>query len=213
MADAPQIPEAVRRIADANLRYYQGLGQLTVDYVRAMAGLLGELRAAVAPPQAAPARQAPAPPSATPSAPPPVLVLEGQGGAEAAAVFRVSNDLRRRVSAPVVVSAFTDESGREHRLPLRVEPAVVELGAGEQALVEVHAAIPPEVEAGVPYRAEITVPGLAAAGVPVLLRRLPAAPAAEAAAPTSGGAAPAAARARRAPAKRAAPRRGRGSPA
>lgn len=209
MADAPQIPEAVRRIADANLRYYQGLGQLTVDYVRAMAGLLGELRAAVAPPQAAPARQASAPSPATPSAPPPVLVLEGQGGAEAAAVFRVSNDLRRRVSAPVVVSAFTDESGREHRLPLRVEPAVVELGAGEQALVEVHAVIPPEVEAGVPYRAEITVPGLAAAGVPVLLRRLPGASAPD-------DAAPAAARARRGPAKRVASpraRRGRGSPA
>src|SRR5687767_10196685 len=98
MPEGPELSDAVRRIADANLRYYQGLGRLTVDYVRALAGLFGDLRASVAPEPATvgSSRPAPAPPPApAPAAPRPVLVLEGAAGAEAGAVFRVSNDLRR----------------------------------------------------------------------------------------------------------------------
>jgi hypothetical protein len=176
MPEPPGLPDAVRRIADANLRYYQGLGRLTVDYVRAVAGLVGDLRSAVAPAFAPPTAAGPAPappPAAAPPPPAAVLVLEGEAGAEAGAVFRVSNDLRRSVSAPVVVSPFHDETGGEHRLALRVAPEVVELEAGAQTLVEVRAAIPAEAEVGVAYRAEITVPGLGTSGVPVVLRRLP----------------------------------------
>ncbi|HEX2093439.1 MAG TPA: hypothetical protein VHG28_13625 [Longimicrobiaceae bacterium] len=188
MPETPGIPEAVRRIANANLRYYEGLGRLTVDYVRAMAGLVSDLSASVFPASAPPlaARPAPSPPRESAPAPPgAVLVLEGAAGVEVGGVFRVSNDLRRSVSAPVVLSAFRDESGREHVLPLRVEPAVVELEAGEQTLVEVRGAIPADVEPGVAYRAEITVPGLAAGSVPVVLRRLPDAPGAMEAAETT----------------------------
>lgn len=178
MPDA--LSDALRRIADANLRYYEGLGRLTVDYVRALAGLWGDARGSALPPR--PAAAHPSPPPA-PAPPTPALVLEGEAGAEAGGIFRVSNDLQRRVSAPVVVSAFHDDAGGERRFPVRVEPAVVALEAGENTLVQVWATVPDELEPGASCLAEVTVPGLAGGGIPLLLRRLPDPPAAEAVRP------------------------------
>jgi hypothetical protein len=176
MAEDFRMDDALRRAIDANVRYYQALGQVTADYVRALAGVwsnvklpidLGTIRMpAVRARQAAPA---PAPSAAPESAP--ALVLEAEAGEEAVGVFMVDNSLGRAVSTTVTVGTFRAEDGTELRPAIRVEPAVVALEPGASTLVHLFAAVTDDLPAGRNLRAEVDVPGLAERAIPVVLRR------------------------------------------
>ena len=162
-----------RRVFQANLRYYEAVGRLSVDYVRAVAGAVGSLGAGL-PASAAAATRRAAPPAPPPAAgtSAPALVLEAEAGKSAEGAFIVENLLSERMSSPVVASAFATEDGRELRPRLAFDPEVVVLDPGEQVLVRVVATIDEVLETGVGYRGEVTVPGLVSRGLSILVRRL-----------------------------------------
>ena len=181
-----------RRVLQANLRYYEAVGRLSVDYVRAVAGAVGSLGAGL-PASAAAATRPAAPPVPSPNAgtSAPALVLEAEAGKRAEGAFIVENLLSEGMSSPVVASAFASAEGRELRPRLAFEPEVVVLDAGEQVLVHVVVTIDEALETGVGYRGEVTVPGLVSRGLSIVVRRLEST---EAQAPPTAGA-----RARRRP--------------
>ncbi len=157
-------------MAEANLRYYEAVGRLSIDYVRAVAGAVGSLGG---PPQgrppAAPVHARDRPSAAGASAP--ALVLEAEAGGSAVGAFMVENLLGEEISAPVAASAFVSPEGHEVRPRLSFDPEVVVLGPGEQVLVRAVAAFDDALEAGVGYRGEVTVPGLGGRGLSIVLRR------------------------------------------
>ena len=73
-------------------------------------------------------------------------------------MFLVENLTAEPVSAPIHVSAFVDERGREVRPRLGLRPATVSLGPGEQAMVRLAAELDDALESGVAYRGEIAIP-------------------------------------------------------
>lgn len=165
-----QLTRLWRTAVDANVRYYQRVGRLSVEYLRAAAGLLHDLGAPLrgepdtgtGPPGDAPARAAAA------------MVLEGEAGTTAPGVFLVDNALERQVTAPVVASDPVGEDGQPVAVALEFDPPEVTLGAGEQILVRVGARITDALEVGRTYRGALTVPGLTSAGIPFVVRRRPA---------------------------------------
>lgn len=179
MAEAFGLDQIFRRALEANARYYEALGQVTTDYLKALAGVVGEFRlpsqlggraaglGAARPVAAPPAPVAPTDPVKAASA----MVLEGVAGQEAVGAFMVQNHFSQKVAAPVVVSAFLDPSGAELRPALAFEPDVVALEAGEQVLVRVTASIDERLRPGIAYRGEVAVPGLSGDRVPLVLRR------------------------------------------
>jgi hypothetical protein len=177
MADQQPFEEPIRRAFEANLRYYEALGQVTQDYFRSLFGIVREIpiripgfgTATVSPGAGAAPR--PANMTAPAAAAAATLVLEGEAGAEAQGVFMVENRLSRTVSTAVVTSAFADPSGRAHHPRLRVIPSVVTLEPGGRSLVQIFAEVGGELEADVPYRGEVSVPGLSDHSIPVVLRR------------------------------------------
>jgi hypothetical protein len=148
----------LRRALDANLRYYEALGELTLDYLRSLRTLTSD-------------GDAPAPTAAAPAPPPATLVLEAQAGETAVGAFLVQNLLDERVSAPVIAGAFTAEDGGEADLTLKLDPEVVTLEPGEQQMVRTAAAVTDRLEPGVGYRGEVSVPGLTGTRVPIVVRR------------------------------------------
>ncbi|MGN6193264.1 MAG: hypothetical protein ACTHM4_14140 [Rhodanobacteraceae bacterium] len=187
MADKLAIEEPLRRVMDANIRYYGALGEIAQDYWKTVFGVVRDLpirfgtRSAAAPSTAA---SNPSVRATTAAA----LVLEGIAGDEAQGVFMVENHLSRMVSTAVVISAFSDPGGRTFRPAMRVAPNVVSLPPEGRTRVQIIATIPDDFEPDVAYRGEVTVPGLSEHGIPVLLRRTPTAETAK----RSGGTAPSA---------------------
>lgn len=171
MADKLPFDEPLRRAVDANMKYYEALGRVTQDYWKAIFGILRELPVRFGSAQPSSARQAPA--SSTPAAPvtAPTLVLEAEAGGEAQGMFLVENRLSRVVSTAVVVSAFTNPSGRAVQPTMRIEPGVITLPPGGRTLVQIYTTLDDTLETDVPYRGELNVPGLSESGIPVLLRR------------------------------------------
>jgi hypothetical protein len=167
MVEPPGLEQIWRRALEANARYYEALGQVTTDYLKALAGVLGEVKL---PASLAGRTAAPVPPAAAAPAPS-AMVLEASAGQTAFGAFMVQNRLGRHVAAPVVTSAFLDASGAEVRPALTFEPDVVSLESGEQVLVRVTAAIDERLEPGVGYRGEVTVPGLSGDRIALVLRR------------------------------------------
>ncbi len=166
MADRPAMDQIWRRAMEANTRYYEALGQVTADYLKALVGVLSDVRA----PAGAGGSQ-PQPSAPPPEAPPAAMVLEAPAGKSAVGAFMVQNRLSQRVTAPVVVSTFLDDAGVEHRPALSFEPDVVELEPGEQILVRVIAAVDERLEPGGTYRGDVTIPGLSGDRVPLVVRR------------------------------------------
>jgi hypothetical protein len=163
--------EPIRRVLDANAKFYGALGQITQEYWKAIFGIFRDLpvRMGSAAPAApsAPTR----PTNVTAPASASTLVLEAEAGQEAEGVFMVENRLARMVSTAVITSAFSDPSGRALQLPIRVLPGVVTLEPGGRTLVQIIAPIGADLEADVPYRGEVNVPGLSEHGIPVVVRR------------------------------------------
>lgn len=185
MGRESQLEEVLRRLIDANLKYYQGLGQLVTDYVgalsrvsqdlgsvlvaRSAAGRASGLPGAGGPPARAAAGEQPQ--SLPVQSGVPALVLEGPANALVQGMFRVDNGLPREVAAPVAATPFMDESGAEVHFDLASEPKVVALKAGESALVRLGVTIPEAIPDGATCRGEVTVPGLSHMAIPVVIRR------------------------------------------
>jgi hypothetical protein len=168
MAEGAGLEQVWRRALEANARYYEALGQVTTDYLKALVGVLGDVRL----PASLGGRPAAAPATAQPAAPAPsAMVLEGVAGETAVGAFMVQNRLDQRVAAPVVTSAFLDPSGAEVRPALVFEPDVISLDPGEQMLVRVTTVIDDRLEPGTGYRGEVTIPGLSGDRVALVLRR------------------------------------------
>lgn len=160
MTDPPGISNLFRRSLETSLRFYQGLGRLSVDYVRNMSAILTEsVRSA---PQA---RQSDVRPASSP------IVLEAEAAEQAEGLFIVENKLPRKVSAEVVVSPLVDPDGREVEQNIYFEPAVVSAAPGEQIVVRVVANIDERLEPGVGYRGSLTVPGVSEGSAAVVVRR------------------------------------------
>jgi hypothetical protein len=174
MADRSPLEEPLRRVMDANARYYEALGQITQEYWKAVFGVFRDLPVRFGSSGAPPAAAASQPPTPNPTAPAAAatLVLEGGAGVEAQGVFMVENRLTRTVSTAVVTSAFTDPSGRTYQPTMRVTPTVVTLQPGGRTLVQIAAVISDDLEPDAAYRGEVSVPGLSEHGIPVLMRRL-----------------------------------------
>ena len=66
MAEQSGLDQIFRRALEANARYYEALGQVTTDYLKALAGVLGEVKL---PTTLASRAAAPAPPAASAPAP------------------------------------------------------------------------------------------------------------------------------------------------
>jgi len=176
VAERPDLTQALRRVSEANLRYYEALGKLTIDYWSSVFGVLGELSGRALSssgvhPQPTTAAPAPAAAAAAPIAQAPAMVLEAPVGGQAMGAFLVENRLARRLSTPIVASTFVTDDGREVRPRLQLDPEVVTLEPGEQVLVRVLAAIDEQLESGVTYRGTVTVPGLSGHNVRLVLRR------------------------------------------
>lgn len=101
----------------------------------------------------------------------PILFLDGETGARVATAFLVENEGSEAVSAEIKVSAFSGPDGVTAAPVVTVSPAVLDLGPGEQALVQVAAILGPELKADVRYVARISIPGLSEATVPIAARR------------------------------------------
>jgi hypothetical protein len=173
---AGPLSHAMRRAMETNLRFYEAVGRVTVDYLRALSGVWDETRRTMPGWQftTAPAASAAPPgPTATGGATSAAaVVLEGPLGAEVRGAFVVTNDLPRRAVAPVMVSAFRDAVGDETAIPLRIEPGLLQLDPGARAVVQVVATVSDALREDAVYHAELSVPDLSASRIAVLLRRV-----------------------------------------
>lgn len=112
-------------------------------------------------------------PAANDPADRPTLLVEADGDRPGFGVFIVENLTAERVSAPISVSVFVDDLGREVRPRLLLRPATVSLGPGEQAMVQLAAELDEALESGVRYHGEIAIPALSDRRIPIVLRRRP----------------------------------------
>lgn len=165
MPEPPSLPDLWRRAVDAQIRYYRSVGQLTVEYGRAVAGVLRGVRGT------RPAGEAAAPPETQPLSAP-VMALEAEEGSAASGMFVVENRTPGRVSTPIEVPVLADAEGRQVRPEIRFEPEVVTLEPREQALVQITVLVTKALRPRVDYRGEVTVPGLAGTRIPLVVRRL-----------------------------------------
>ncbi len=171
MAEQLGLEQVWRRALEANARYYEALGQVTTDYLKALVGVLGEVKLPASLGGGATRTATPSAPAREAASAPSAMVLEGPAGQTAVGAFMVQNRLGQHVAAPVVTSAFLDPSGLELRPPLAFEPDVVSLDPGEQLLVRVTASIDERLAPGVGYRGEVTIPGLSGDRIALVLRR------------------------------------------
>ncbi|MBX6320847.1 MAG: hypothetical protein IRY94_03380 [Rhodospirillaceae bacterium] len=160
--DLDRLQASVRSAIDLNTRFYSSLLDLSTQYLRALGGIVAG--AAPGPQAGSAAARAAAPPT-------PPLLLAARAGEQARAAFIVENTLPHAVSARVV------PSGLGTAVRIAVEPETVNLEPGAQCVVQVSAAIGPELATDRDYPGELAIPELASRAVPFVVRRLADAPA------------------------------------
>lgn len=173
-----------RRALEANARYYESWAQLTSTWLREVADLGAAVslprvaRVSSGPftwtPRADPARRPqPSPRSgaAPGGGPGPVLVLEGEPGAEAVGAFLVENSAPTPVQGRVEVEPFLDPAGVPVSVGLSLQPATVQLDAGESAVIQVRGEIPGIIAPGAELRSTVRVHGVPGTTIPILVRR------------------------------------------
>lgn len=158
---AGALTRLLRRLTAANLNLGVAAGRLALAYVEEVTASLRELGEAPG--------GAPEPARPEPEASPP-LVLEASAGKPAVGAFLLHNRLPARVEAPLVVSAFTAEGGRQASPEILFEPAQVGLDPGQQALVRFLVKVD-QLAVGVDYYGDVTLPGLPNGRVALVLRR------------------------------------------
>ena len=158
MADGLDLTEIVKRTAQANAKFYKGWMDLSLEYVRGISGIFGGSTESMAPVQEMDAGGG-------------ALVLEGEAGSVVGGTFLVSNDLDRSVSCKFVASDFKGAGGASVFVKAVFDPPGLELGAGEQRVIQVSIPINDKLDAGVGYAGEISIGGMEGFAVPVVLRR------------------------------------------
>ena len=158
MADGLDLSEIVRRTVQANAKFYKGWMDLSFEYFRGISEILGG-----ATESAAPVKETDSGAGA--------LVLEGEVGSVVRGAFLVTNDLGRALSCEFAGSDFKDPGGASVLAKPTFEPASLELGPGEQRVIQVAIAVDDRLSPGVGYAGEFFVKGMDGFSVPVVLRR------------------------------------------
>lgn len=161
MADGLDLAEIVKRTAQANAKFYKGWMDLSLEYVRGISGILGGSTGSTE--STAPVQEMDGGGGA--------LVLEGEAGSVVRGTFLVSNDLERSVSCKFVGSDFKGPGGASVFVKAAFDPPGLELGPGEQRVIQVSIPIDDTLTAGVGYAGEISIGGMDGFAVPVVLRR------------------------------------------
>jgi hypothetical protein len=152
----PEGSDLLRRAVALNLRLYQGLVDVSLEYLRGLARLFGPAASAAA--------------GSAPEAG--VLLLEGEAGAVARSAFLVTNDRDAELPVRLVATPFSDPAGREVRPTLTFDPSEeLTLAPRRQQLVTAVVEIGTDLTPGLGYRGAITVDGMEGLTVPVVLRR------------------------------------------
>lgn len=160
MADELDLTEMFRRAVQANVKFYQGWLDLSLDYVRGISDIFavsGGSGGSVG--------------SLGESAEVGVLVLEGENGTVAQSAFLVTNDLSRKVSCGLMASEFTDSDGKVVRPKVTFEPKTFELQPGEQRVVNASLVVGRTLVTGYSYQGAFAIKGMEGISVPVVLRR------------------------------------------
>ncbi|WP_055522402.1 hypothetical protein [Streptomyces graminilatus] len=97
------------------------------------------------------------------------VVLRGSPGETIAGAFLLENVRDEAITATPLPTAFVDPSGARVDVELRLEPAQLALGPGEQAVVAVEVVVPDRLTAVGEVRGAVHVPGLTASIVPVVI--------------------------------------------
>lgn len=165
--DLDRLQESLKSAIDLNTRFYSSLLDLSTQYLRALGGIVTG-----APGPGGDAETRAGGRTGAGTAPPtPPLLLAARAGEQARAAFVVENTLPQAVSARVV------PRGLAAGVRVAVEPETVSLDPGAQCVVQISAAIGPELDSGRDYPGELAIPELASRTVPFVVRRLPDAPA------------------------------------
>lgn len=162
MAERPNINELFRRAMETNLRFYEGLVELSINYLKNLSTIFADSRSQLPAEHRQPVR--PQPGSSA-------LILEAEAGEQARGYFLVENQLSRKVSAEVLASPIIDAEGKEVEQKIYFEPPMITLGPGEKMVVQVVADMDEGLEPGVGYRGSITVPGLSESSADIVVRR------------------------------------------
>ncbi len=158
MADGLDLSDIVRRTVQANAKFYKGWMDLSFEYFRGISEILGGTTQAAPPVQEMDSGGG-------------ALVLEGEDGSLARGAFLVTNDMERPVSCEFAASDFKNPSGASVLVKAAFDPPKVELGPGEQRVVQVAIAIDAQLSPGAGYAGEIAIRGMEGFAVPVVLRR------------------------------------------
>lgn len=161
MVELSNISELIRRAALTNIGFYEGLVEISANYLKNLSAILNDVQEPVS-------TQAQKAQPRTKSA---ALVLEAEAGERAEAYFVVENQLTRKVPAKIIASPIVDPDGEEVTQELQFEPSTIKLEPGERIIVQVAADIDEGLEPGVGYRGSITVPGLSDTPAAVVIRR------------------------------------------
>lgn len=158
MADGLDVSEMMKRAVQANAKFYKGWMDLSLEYIRGLTGIIGG-------------------PSETGDSMPEMdsgtgaLILEGEAGALARGSFLVTNDLDRALSCAFVSSDFRDHANMVAPAAPVFDPPSVQLGAGEQRVIQVSITVSETLAPGVGYAGEFSIKGMDGFSVPVVLRR------------------------------------------
>jgi hypothetical protein len=132
---------------DIHKRFAKAVGVAVAQYLGALASLL------------------------LPRRPRPAIVLEARAGEWAVAAFAVANHRAHSVAAPLTLSTFRDRRGAPAPVDVCVEPALLQLGAAQQAVVRIGAAVDERMEPATDYLGFVNIAGLADQPLPVIVRR------------------------------------------
>lgn len=158
MADGLDIAEMMKRAVQANAKFYKGWMDLSLEYFKGISEII-----------AGPGQTVDAMPEMDSGSN--ALILEGEAGQLARGSFLVTNDLERALSCAFVSSDFRDHANLTTRAAPVFDPPAVQLGAGEQRVIQVAVAIDEALSPGVGYAGEFSIKGMEGFAVPVVLRR------------------------------------------
>jgi hypothetical protein len=112
MADGLDLPEIMKRAVQANAKFYKGWMDLSLEYFKSIAGIVGGADETV--------NGMPEMDSGTNA-----LILEAEAGQVARGSFLVTNDLGRVLSCAFQSSDFRDHAGVPTRTSVRFDPPAV----------------------------------------------------------------------------------------
>ncbi len=162
--------ELMRRTIQANARFYKGWVDLSLEYFRGVTEIfsgIGETRTDSGAGGGSGTEFETENVSGAG-----VIVVEGEQNSAVRCAFLVTNDLARKVECELVATPFVDSTGARTNLKVSFEPPKLELGPGEQRVVNAVLVIDESLGAGVGYSGDFTIKGMDGFAVPVVVRKL-----------------------------------------